>query len=188
MLYKISNFEISHFGKCASHPPWLTWDFKPSAMAPQVFLTVYRPLQVLIHYEQHISKYSLEKEYIYILDAIEAYGLNCSKHSYQEFQESLIPHFLSGIPFPLPSIAYLYPLPLGSGPSIKKPSSLKHYPLPLIPCPLLSSLSPVPLSLVTYPLSLKTCKRQQILSSPECGSRNFRIRIDSSCQVNVHQK
>ena len=44
--------------------------------------------------------------YIYILDAIEAYGLNCSKHSYQGVQESLIPYFLSGIPFPLPFIPY----------------------------------------------------------------------------------
>ena len=51
-------------------------------------------------------------KYIYILDAIEAYGLNCSKHSYQEFQESLIPHFLSGTPYHRSLIFIPYPLVL----------------------------------------------------------------------------
>ena len=119
--------------------------------------------------------------HIYILDAIEAYGLNCSKHSYQEFQESLIPYFLSGIPFPLSSIAWVQeslipyflsviPFPL---PFIPYHRSLIFIPYPLIlvhpsnnprpwtliPCPL--SLVPYshrlslflcPLSLIPYPL------------------------------------
>ena len=128
--------------------------------------------------------------YIYILDAIEAYGLNCSKHSYQGVQESLIPYFLSGIPFPLPFIPYHRFLIFIPYPLIPVPPSNNPRPWTLIPCPL--SLVPYshrlslflcPLSLIPYPL--KPVGGNKYLHPLHAY---FKIRIDWSSQVEMHEK